>query len=212
MLKEGKLRGTFMAEVISDTSSVHPWWLRVVHWANAAAIVVLVMSGWQIYNGTGFLGFHIPMTITLGGWLGGAIQWHFAAIWVFFTTAATYLIMGIITKRLWTKFFPLSIPGIFRDLVGALTGKLSHADIRHYNFVQKAAYLFAMVDILVLIASGLVLWKNVQLPWLRILLGGYETARYIHFGAMAFIVAFFVVHVLMALLVPKTIKAMIWGR
>ena len=203
----------------SDKSSIHPLWLRIIHWCNAAAVIVLIMSGWRIYNATRFMHLYIPGTNTalfpskwtLGGWLGGAIQWHFAAIWVLFASAVLYAILFIISRR-GKQFLPLTPTGLWADIKGFLTGHLSHADIRQYNTIQKLAYLFAMADLLVLIASGLVLWKSVQFGWLRVLLGGYETARYIHFYAMAGIVAFIVVHVVMALLVPKTIKAMLWGR
>ncbi len=61
--------------------SIHPAWLRATHWLNAIAVVILAMSGWRIYNAAPFFGFNIANAITLGGWLGGAIQWHFAAMW-----------------------------------------------------------------------------------------------------------------------------------
>ncbi len=197
---------------VRDDASIHPWWLRMVHWANASAIVILIGSGWQIYNATHFMGFSIPRQMTLGRWLGGGIQWHFAAIWILFCTALTYLIMAVLTRRIGRQFLPVTVTSLISDIGDFLKGHLSHADIRKYNTIQKLAYLFAMLDIVVLILSGLVLFKSVQLGWLRVLLGGYETARYIHFFAMAFMVAFIVVHVVMALLVPKTIKAMLWGR
>lgn len=193
--------------------SIHPLWLRVMHWINATAVVLLVMSGWRIYNATGFMfGFKFPKDITLGGWLGGAIQWHFAAMWLLFGNAILYLLVNAFSGRFGRQFLPLSITSLLSDFTTFLKGRLSHADPSHYNAVQKAAYLFAMVDIIVLILSGLVLWKSVQLPWLREALGGYEFARRIHFFAMVGIVGFAAVHVVMALLVPKTIKAMIWGR
>jgi thiosulfate reductase cytochrome b subunit len=202
-----------------DRTSIHPLWLRLIHWANAAAVIVLIMSGWRIYNATRFLHLYIPGTNTalfpgkwtLGGWLGGAIQWHFAAIWVLFGSAILYAVLFVVSKR-GRQFLPLTPQGLWSDIKAFLKGHLSHADIRQYNTIQKLAYLFAMADLVVLIASGLVLWKSVQFGWLRVLLGGYEAARYIHFYAMAAIVAFIVVHVAMALLVPKTIKAMLWGR
>ncbi len=115
-------------------------------------------------------------------------------------------------RRFGRQFLPVGPRSLWADIKAFITGHLSHADIRKYNTIQKLAYLFAMLDIVVLILSGLVLWKSVQLPWLRVLLGGYELARRIHFFAMAGMVGFALVHVVMALLVPKTIKAMVWGR
>lgn len=194
-------------------TSIHPLWLRIMHLVNAAAVVILVMSGWRIYNATRFMfGFRFPNDITLGGWLGGAIQWHFAAMWLLFANATLYVIVNVAASRFGKQFLPLTIGNLWTDFTAFIRGKLSHADLSHYNAIQKAAYLFAMVDIVVLILSGLVLWKSVQLPWLTFVLGGYELARRIHFFAMVGIVGFAIVHVVMALLVPKTIKAMIWGR
>ncbi len=93
-----------------------------------------------------------------------------------------------------------------------MRGKLGHADLSHYNQVQRFAYLFVVLDIALLVMSGLVLWKSVQFALLRELLGGYEAARHVHFIAMALLVAFVAVHLLMVALVPKTLLAMIVGR
>jgi len=195
-----------------DTRPVHPAWLRATHWLNALAVVILAMSGWRIYNAAPFFDFTIPGAITLGGWLGGAIQWHFAAMWLLAANGLAYLLCNAGTGRLLSKFFPLSPRAIVADLLAALRGRLSHADLRRYNAVQRAAYLFVMVDAVLLVLSGLVLWKSVQFPLLRELLGGYETARRVHFLAMAALVAFVMVHLAMVALVPRTLLAMIRGR
>ena len=156
--------------------------------------------------------FNIPAAITLGGWLGGALQWHFAAMWLLAANGLIYLVLNIGSGRLFSKFFPLTISGIWRDSVAALSGKLSHADPRRYNSVQRLAYLFVMLDILLLVLSGLVLWKSVQFELLRELLGGYELSRRIHFLAMASLVAFVAFHLLMVALVPRTLLTMLSGR
>ena len=197
---------------------IHPLWLRLIHWANAVAVVILMMSGWRIYDATHFMfGLVIPndphkLDLTLGHWLGGAIQWHFAAMWLLFGNAILYCVMSIATRRFGRQFLPVGPKGLWADLKAFAAGHLSHADIRQYNTIQKLAYLFAMFDIIVLILSGLVLWKSVQLPWLRMALGGYELCRRIHFLAMAGMFGFAIVHVVMAVAVPRTIKAMLWGR
>lgn len=196
----------------TETRVIHPVWLRLTHWLNVVAVVILVSSGWRIYDASPFLGFAIPGGITLGGWLGGAIQWHFAAMWLLATNGLIYLFFNVFSGRLWHKFFPLSPGAIVSDLLAALKGKLSHADLSHYNAVQRAAYLFAIADIVVILLSGLVLWKSVQFPILRELLGGYEAARRIHFFAMSALVAFVGVHVAMVALVPRTLVAMIRGH
>ncbi len=192
--------------------TVHPVWLRATHWLNALAVVILMMSGWRIYNATAFLDFAIPEGITLGGWLGGALQWHFAAMWVLGINGILYLAFNLASGRLLNKFFPLSPKGLLADLLAALKGKLAHDDPSHYNMVQRLAYLFVMLDSVLLVASGLVLWKSVQFPLLRDMLGGYELSRRIHFYAMAALAAFVVVHLVMVALVPRTLVYMLRGR
>jgi thiosulfate reductase cytochrome b subunit len=183
-----------------------------MHWLNALAIVVLMMSGWRIYNATAFNGFAFPKDITLGGWLGGALQWHFAAMWILAINGVLYLAFNLATGRLLRKFFPLSVKALLADLGAAIKGQLAHADLSHYNTVQKLAYLFVMVDSIVLVLSGLVLWKSVQFPLLRELMLGYEGARQVHFFAMAALAGFVVVHLVMVALVPRTLLAMVRGR
>lgn len=196
----------------NDKGIINPVWLRLAHWMNAVAVVVLVMSGWKIYNATAFLGFAFPKEITLGGWLGGALLWHFAAMWVLAINGTLYLLLNALTRRLFTKFFPISPKQFVSDVVAALKGKLSHADPRQYNTVQRLAYLFVMLDSVLLVLSGLVLWKSVQFPLLRSLLGGYEGARLVHFFAMSALVFFVAVHLVMVLLVPRTLLTMVRGR
>ncbi len=192
--------------------AIHPLWLRATHWLNAIAVVILAMSGWRIYNAAPFFSFRFANEITLGGWLGGAIQWHFAAMWLLAANGLVYLGLNLATGRLRAKFFPLSLRAVVSDLIAALRGHLSHEDLGSYNAVQRAAYLFVMLDAVLLILSGLVLWKSVQFPLLRELLGGYETARRIHFLAMSALGAFVVVHLAMVALVPRSLLTMIRGR
>lgn len=200
------------SQVSGGRAPIHPAWLRVVHWLNALAVFVMVASGWRIYDASPLFDFVFPSGVTLGGWLGGALQWHFAGMWLLVANGLIYLALNFATGRFFHKFFPVNPAGIVRDLGLALRGRLSHADLRHYNAVQRAAYLFAMLDLCMLVLSGLVLWKSVQFPVLRELLGGYEFARRIHFFSMAALVLFVVVHVVMALLVPRTVLAMVRGR
>ena len=167
----------------TDITPIHPRWLRATHWLNALAVLLLVMSGWRIYNASPLFDFRIPKEITLGGWLGGALLWHFAAMWLLAVNGIIYLVGNIVSGRLTAKFLPLTPRAFFVDLREALRGHLSHADPRRYNAVQKTAYLFVMFDAVLLVLSGLVLWKSVQFPLLRELLGGYETARRVHFDA-----------------------------
>jgi len=195
-----------------DGQRIHPLWLRLTHWLNALAVVILVTSGWRIYNAAPFFDFSFPGSITLGGWLGGALQWHFAAMWLVGVNGLLYLLLNIASGRWLRKFFSVSVQGVRQDLVAALKGRLSHADPARYNHVQKLAYLFVVLDLVVIVLSGLVLWKSVQFPLLRELLGGYESARRVHFFGMSALVAFVVVHLAMVALVPRTFLTMIHGR
>jgi thiosulfate reductase cytochrome b subunit len=194
------------------TKVIQPAWVRAMHWANAVAIVVMIMSGWQIYNASPLFNFSFSSSITLGGWLGGGLLWHFAAMWLLMVNGLLYLITGLATGRFRRKLLPITPSGVIADTRAALTFKLSHHDLSKYNNVQKLLYAGIIVVGIVIVLSGLSIWKPVQLQYLTALFGGYDIARYVHFTCMALICAFLVVHVALALLVPKSLRAMIIGR
>lgn len=194
-------------------TSVHPVWVRAFHWINAAAVILTCMSGWQVYEASPvFNAIRFPASITLGGWLGGALQWHFAIMWILAVNFAAYLVSGVLTGRLRRTIFPITIGAVATDLVAALRGKLSHSNLTQYNAVQKLAYFVVVVDIAVVILSGLTIWKPVQFPALRTLMGGFDNARVVHFFAMSVLTAFFAVHIVMVALVPRSLLTMIRGR
>jgi thiosulfate reductase cytochrome b subunit len=193
-------------------SVIQPAWVRVVHWINAVAIILMIMSGWQIYNASPLFKFSFSHSITLGGWLGGALLWHFGAMWLLMVNGLIYLTLGFATGRFAKKLLPISPSGVLADTRAALTGKLSHADLSKYNQVQKLLYTGIIIVGVLIVLSGLSIWKPVQLQWLTALFGGYDIARYVHFVCMAAIVAFMVIHVALAVLVPKSLRAMIIGR
>lgn len=191
---------------------LHPAIVRLTHWLNAVAVVIMIMSGWQIYNASPIFPFAFPAWMTLGGWLAGAIQWHFAAMWLLMANGLIYLGYGLASGRIRTRFFPISPSEVLRDLRDALRGRLAHDDIAHYNGVQKLFYVGAIGALVLIVLSGLAIWKPVQLSWLTFAFGGFQGARLIHFLSMSIIAGFILIHVVMALLVPKTIRAMIFGR
>lgn len=192
--------------------AIHPAWVRVTHWINAVAMVLMILSGWEIYNASPLFPFTFPKSITLGGWLAGALNWHFAAMWLLVINGIIYVALGIASGRFRRKLLPIRPREVVADIRAALTGKLSHPDLSVYNAVQRLLYLGVILAGVVIVLSGLAIWKPVQLQELTAVLGGYDAARYVHFLAMAAIVGFVVVHVLMALLVPKSLRAMITGR
>jgi thiosulfate reductase cytochrome b subunit len=192
--------------------TIHPLWVRITHWINAFAVVILIMSGWQIYNASPLFAFSFPQQLTIGGWLAGALLWHFAAMWLLAINGLVYVTLGLITGRFRRKFLPLRLSDFFADAKAAFTLKLSYQDLTVYNAVQKMLYAGVIIAGVVIVLSGLALWKPVQLQELAALFGGYEPTRYVHFFAMAAIVGFLVIHVVMALIVPKSLRTMFTGR
>ena len=191
---------------------VHPGVVRVTHWINAVAIFIMVTSGWQIYNAAPIWNFTIPDQLTIGEWLAGALQWHFAAMWLLLANGLVYLGYGIFGGHFRRRLLPVSPKAVISDVFAALHGRLSHGDLSVYNAAQKSAYLALILAIMVLVLSGLAIWKPVQLQELTALFGGYEGARIAHFLAMALTVFIVFVHVLMVALVPKTFPSMITGK
>jgi len=204
---------------------LHPLSRRLMHWINAVAILVMIGSGWRIYNYYPALPIHFgfPYYLTLGGdftvteaisnddGLVNALYWHFAAMWVLVINLLAYLIVGVVSGHFRRDFLPVT-PGAFaRDLFAALRFRLAHR-LGEYNAVQKALYWGVLAAVLVTILSGLSIWKPVQLQQLTWLFGGYEYARVVHFFGMAAIVGFLVVHLALTALVPKTLVAMVLGR
>ena len=201
-----------MAAADRNYVKIHPLIVRITHWINAFAILIMVVSGWRIYNADAFLGFKFPAELTLGGWLAGALQWHFAAMWLLALNGIVYLVYGIVSGHLWRKLVPLTPAAVLRDLRNALRGRLAHDDLTVYNAAQRAAYVGVILLLVVLVLSGLVLWKPVQFYGIGMLMGDYEGARYVHFFAMAALVLFVFVHVVMVALVPRTLPSMFTGR
>jgi thiosulfate reductase cytochrome b subunit len=191
---------------------IQPAWVRTLHWINAVAMIVMIMSGWQIYNASPLFPFRFPGAITLGGWLAGGLLWHFAAMWLLMVNGLIYLVTGFATGRFRRKLLPISPGGVVSDVKAALTFRLAHDDLSKYNQVQKLLYAGIIAVGVVIVLSGLSIWKPVQLQWLTAIFGGYDVARYVHFICMSLICLFLIVHVLLAILVPKSLRAMIIGR
>lgn len=191
---------------------VHPLLVRVTHWINALGIFIMVASGWRIYNAAPLFPFRIPNELTLGGWLGGALQWHFAAMWLLVINGLAYVGYGVVSGHFRHRLFPVTPAAVIRDIGDALRGKLAHADLSVYNAAQRAAYLAVILCAVLLVLSGLAIWKPVQLQELTAVFGGYEGARVVHFLAMALLVFIVLVHIAMVLLVPRTLPTMFTGR
>jgi len=187
-------------------------------------VIILIGSGWRIYNQEPLFEFlSFPVWLTLGGdyagaervhndfGLAGALLWHFAAMWLLFFSVAVYTVYGFVSGHFRKKFTPIWPHQVLADIKDFLSGKLSH-DLGTRNAVQKLLYGFAVLSMILMLWSGLVLWKPVQFEELGFLLGEYEGARYVHFFGMAGIVGFIIVHLGLTLLVPKVLPPMITGR
>lgn len=193
-------------------AAIHPWWVRITHWINALAVLVMIGSGLEIYNAAPLFAFTFPKQVTLGGWLAGALLWHFAAMWLLLVNGIVYVGLGLASGRFRRKFLPIRPGEVIADLKAALSFRLSHQDLSVYNPVQRLLYLGVIVVGFTAVLSGFAIWKPVQLQELTALFGGYEAARRVHFFAMAAIVAFLLIHVMLALIVPKSLRAMLTGR
>ena len=115
---------------------IHPLLVRITHWVNAFAMGFMIMSGWQIYDASPLFPFTVPHWATLGGWLGGAIAWHLAAMWLLVANGLVYGLYGLASGHFRRSFLPLSAGGVWADFKAALTFRLPHR-LGHYNAVQR---------------------------------------------------------------------------
>jgi thiosulfate reductase cytochrome b subunit len=196
---------------IRGRTVVHSLPVRLTHWVNAYAMGCMIASGWGIYDASPLFGFRFPGWMTLGGWLGGSIAWHLAAMWLLVGNGLFYLAWGLASRHFQRDLLPIRPREVLRDFGAALRLRLGHR-IGRYNAVQRLFYVAALLFGALAVLSGLMLWKPVQLQALTALVGGYEVVRRLHFAAMAAIVGFTVVHLALVAVVPRTLPAMITGR
>lgn len=201
----------------------HPAIVRITHWATALAVLIMIGSGWRIYDQEPIFGFiHFPIWATLGGepsharaiandgGYANAVLWHFAFAWLLVGSFGVYFVYGLVSRRFWRQWLPVTATAVAEDAAKAVTLRLHHR-LGHYNAVQKLLYILVVLGLLTMVASGLAIWKPVQLWWLTFLFGGFQGARLVHFLAMSGIALFVLVHVVLAVLVPKTIQAIVTG-
>ncbi|WP_374047226.1 cytochrome b/b6 domain-containing protein [Pseudomonas atacamensis] len=189
---------------------LHPWPVRFTHWINAACMVCMFMSGWAIYNASPLFSFRFPVSLTVGGWLGGALAWHFAFMWLLLINGAIYVLYGFVSRHFKRDLLPIGIAALKHDLTAVLRFRLVH-EKGVYNAMQRLMYWMVLAAGVLIVISGVAIWKPVQLQELVALLGGYDVARYVHFAAMTMIAAFVVIHLVLVILVPKTLLPMITG-
>ncbi len=191
---------------------LHPLPLRVMHWTNAIAIFIMIGSGWKIYNDEVIFGWlHFPEYLTIGKWAQHGLQWHFLGMWIFALNGLAYLTYGLMTGRFRGMLLPVYWSELMQTIKDTLHFHLAHDDLTKYNAVQKLLYIGVICVGIIMVVSGLAIWKPVQFSELLSLFGSFQNARLVHFLCMSAIVLFFVVHVALALLVPRTLVSMVTG-
>ena len=191
---------------------LHPIPVRIMHWVNALVILVMIGSGWGIYDDSViFGGLHFPPWLRLGSWAARSLLWHFAGMWLLVINGGAYLIYGLATGRFRERLLPIRLSEILQTIRDTLHFKIAHEDLTIYNAVQKLLYIVVILAGIAQVFTGLAIWKPVQFSTLTALLGGFQSARLIHFLGMAVIVGFLAIHVALALLVPRTLLAMLTG-
>src|ERR1700724_209964 len=222
--EEGRMAETAERRATTLPQPLHPFGLRIMHWINAIAIIIMIGSGLKIYGDSPIFGWlSFPDAITIGGdpdiafrfhgnaGQSGALQWHFLGMWIVVINGLAYLIYGIVTGRLHRMLLPIRPREIIDTVRDAMRLHLSHDDITVYNGVQKLLYVGIIAIAIVEVLAGLAIWKPVQFSHLAWLFYDFQGARLVHFFGMTAIVAFLVVHVALALMVPRTLLSMITG-
>ncbi|MDR3531621.1 MAG: cytochrome b/b6 domain-containing protein [Rhodopila sp.] len=201
----------------------HPIATRITHWLMALSILILIGSGWRIYNASPIFNFTFPEEITLGGdveaalalhndpGVASAIAWHFAAMWLLLVSYLGFMLWNLFSGHFRRDFLPVGPVSFWRDFYAAARFKLDHR-LGEYNAVQRVAYWGVLFAVAMMLLSGITIWKPVQTYPLETLFGGFQGARIVHFLFMSAIVLFIVIHVALVILVPKTFVAMTRGR
>jgi thiosulfate reductase cytochrome b subunit len=183
-----------------------------MHWINAAVMMVMITSGWGIYDDDVIIhGLHFSGFWRLGDWAAWSLNWHLAGMWFFGINGLVYLIYGLVTGRFRERLLPIRWRDIIHTVIDTLHFKFAHEDLTVYNAVQKILYIVVIFAGIDQVLTGLAIWKPVQFSGLVTLFGGFQSARVFHFAGMVVIVGFLILHVVVAFLVPKTIWAMLGG-
>lgn len=205
------LQKTPSNRTINHRRIIHPLFVRITHWINAYAAIAMLMSGMRIYNASPLYEFKFPPELTLGGWLAGALSWHFAVMWLLVINGIAYLLYGIFSGHFIRKMLNIGAISAYRNIKLEMKYLLLHGT-GEYNVIQRLLYVLVIWDVVLLFFSGLALWKPVQFQRITDFMGGYEQARYIHFYGMVILGLFILIHVSIAFAVKGTIKSMFTGR
>jgi thiosulfate reductase cytochrome b subunit len=201
-----------MVQMTNHRRHLHPLPVRIMHWVNAVTIFIMITSGWKIYNDEVLFGWlHFPEALTLGKWAQHGLQWHFFGMWILVINGLSYLTYGLVSGRFRRMLLPIRLSELIATVKDTLHLKLSHDDPTKYNAIQKLLYVGVISVGILIVISGLAIWKPIQFSELVALFGSFQNARLVHFFCMSAIVAFVTVHVALALLVPQTLVSMFTG-
>ncbi|PYX39815.1 MAG: thioredoxin reductase [Acidobacteria bacterium] len=159
----------------------HPWAVRFSHWLNTVALFVLVGSGLQIFRAFPSFGakipqrdlLHWPKAFAIGGWLGGALQWHLTFMWIYIVTGMFYLGYQIFSGNYrQVLFVPSDVRGVWPMARHYFFFGPKPPAIQTYNPLQKLAYTSAIGLGVLTVATGLAVWKPIQFSWLAGMMGG----------------------------------------
>jgi thiosulfate reductase cytochrome b subunit len=191
---------------------LHPLPIRIMHWTNAVVMFIMIGSGWKIYNDEVIFGrLHFPDAITFGPYAQHGLQLHFFGMWLLVLNGLAYVIYGFATGRFRRMLLPIRLRDLVANIRDALRLHLAHDDPTQYNTIQRILYIGVLLAGVLIVLSGLAIWKPVQFSELLSLFYDFQTARLVHFLCMAAIVLFVAVHVTLAFLVPHTLVSMITG-
>jgi thiosulfate reductase cytochrome b subunit len=197
---------------VRSARRLHPWPVRIMHWVNAVVMLIMITSGWGIYDDDVIIrGFQFGPFWRLGDWAAWSLNWHFAGMWFLVINGLIYLAYGFASGRFREKLLPIRPIEVAQTVIDTLHFRIAHEDITVYNAVQKLLYIIVILAGISQVITGIAIWEPVHFSGLVSLLGGFQTARVLHFAGMAVIVGFLIVHVALALLVPKTLWAMVSG-
>jgi thiosulfate reductase cytochrome b subunit len=187
---------------VAPTQSI---WAKAFHWINIISLLLMVVSGLQIYNANpvfgGRAGWDFPRLLVLGGGLAGGRAWHFAIMWTYSLNLLGYGLFVGITRR-WQHRFAGN-----NDIKAV---RVSQNEKRKNYAWHRLVYTAIIPILLLAIASGLAMYKPAQLHWLAALFGDWQTLRTVHFITVPTVLLFTFVHSLLALRVGtlRLVKSM----
>ena len=140
---------------------LHPWPVRVMHWTNAVAMLVMITSGWGIYDDDVIVrGLHFNQHFRLGSWAAESLLWHFAGMWLLAINGLFYLTYGIATGRLRERLLPIRPSEVVQTVRDTLHFRIEHNDLTTYNAVQKLLYIVVIAAGVSQVVTGIAFSKD----------------------------------------------------